>query len=206
MAGLDLGLVWRRGGGGGGGRGGEKRYIQRQVQTNDVAHPQQFLKPHIPRPAGHFRAQLAAVMIHDRHAKRLGLLLHVPPDAAHAHDPQHFALGVMAQRRRRVAPPGPQAQVLQRRVEVAQRAQEEEDGGVGGGGVDGGGDVRDADRGRGAGGDVDLVVAGAWGEGAMSVIAPGKVGEKRKSGGRWGDRSTRYKKKEKHGHTHRYGR
>ncbi len=101
-------------------------------------------------------------MIDNPHAKRLRLLLHIPPNAPHAQNPQHFALGVMAQRRRRVAAPGALAQVLQGGVVVAQGAEEEEDGGVGGGGVDGGGDVGDANRGRGAGGDVDLVVAGAW--------------------------------------------
>lgn len=68
----------------------------------------------------------------------------------------------MAQRRRRVAAPGALAQALQGSVVVAQSTKEEEDGGVGGGGVDSGGDVGDADGGRGARGDVDLVVAGAW--------------------------------------------
>lgn len=47
-------------------------------------------------------------------------------------------------------------------VESAERAEEEEKGGVGGGVVDGVRGVRDADVVRGAGRDVELVVAGAW--------------------------------------------
>ena len=60
--------------------------------------------------------------------------------------------------------PGFLAQGYEWGGEVAEGAEEEEERGVGGGGVDGGGHVGDVDGTGGARGDVDLVVAGAWGE------------------------------------------
>ena len=59
------------------------------------------------------------------------------------------------------------AQVEEREIEAAQGAESKEDGGVSGGIVDGGGDVGDLDGVCCADWDVDLVVAGAWGEGLI---------------------------------------
>lgn len=100
-------------------------------------------------------------MILHAHPKRLRLLLQVPSDAAHAQDPQHLALRIVAQRRIDVALPLAGAHGEHGAVEAAQGAQDQEYVVVGGCVVDGRGCVGDADIVRRAGVDVDLVVAGA---------------------------------------------
>ena len=137
--------------------------VQRQVQTQHVRSREQLLEPDVLRPGPRRRVQRLAVVVDDLHAERACLLRHVPPDAPHAQDAEHLALGIVAQRRGGRASPLAGAQSRHRPVEASQRAQHEEDGRVGGGGVDGGRDIGDAQRGRagGAGVDVDLVVAGA---------------------------------------------
>lgn len=69
----------------------------------------------------------------------------------------------MAQGGRGVPAPLPRAEGGHRDGEVAEGAEDEEEGYVGGGVVDCRGGVGDEDGAGGAGGDVDLVVAGAWG-------------------------------------------
>jgi len=89
-------------------------------------------------------------VVHDAHAQRLRFLGEILPDAAHAQDAEHLALGVVAQRGRGIAAPGAVAEGEHRGVEVAEGAEEEEERGVGCGGVDGRGHVRDGDAGGGA--------------------------------------------------------
>lgn len=142
----------------------------------DIAGAQQLLKAHILRPGGQLRAQRPPVVVLHAHAQRRGPLLHFPPDAAHAQDAQQFALRVVAQRRGGGASPRLLPQRQERGGEVAEGAEEQEQRGVGGGGVDGGGHVGDPDRARVAGGDVDLVVAGACGGGEKGGLEIGVLG------------------------------
>lgn len=110
-------------------------------------------------------------MVDGRHAEGFGLLLHVAPDTAHAQDPEHLALGVVAEGRGWVAAPCPLTQGHHARVEVAECAQHEEDGRVGGGVVRRRGHVRHQQRriARRACHRVDLVVPRA----AVGEIPPG---------------------------------
>lgn len=105
--------------------------VQRQVQAQHVAASQQVLERHVLGPVSPGRVQRPPVVVDDSHAERLGLLLHVAPDAAHAEDAQHFTLRVVAERGRRRAAPQTLPQRDHAGVEVAQRAQHEEDGRVG---------------------------------------------------------------------------
>ena len=103
-------------------------------------------------------------MINDRHAEGFCFGLQVAPDAAHAEDAEDLALRVVAERLWRGAAPCVLPERLDAWVVVAEGAEDQEHGCVGGCVVDGVGDVGDVDAVGGAGGDVDLVVAGAWGE------------------------------------------
>lgn len=134
-------------------------HVQRQTQMQDIARAQQFVKPDIQR---RLPLQASAIMILHPHPQRLGPLLHFPPDAPHAQDAQQLALRVVPERGGGGAFPGVLAQRRDCGGEVSESAEEQEERGVGGGGVDGGGHVGDLDVPGGAGGDVDLVVAGAW--------------------------------------------
>ena len=136
-------------------------YIQGQVKTQHVTLLEQRLKVDILGPFLVLRIQLVAVVVANLHAKRPHLVGHIAPDAAHAEDSQNLAPGVVAQLRRRVAAPLAPAQGGHGGGQVAQGAEEQEDSHVGGGIVDGRRRVGDADVPVCAGGDIDLVVAGA---------------------------------------------
>ena len=126
-----------------------------------VAAPQQLLKPHILCPARQLRAQRPPVVVLHAHAEGFRPLLHFPPDAPHAQDAEQFSLRVVPERCGGVPPPRLLPQRRQWRGEVAERAQQEEERRVRRRGVHRGRHVRDPDRAGRAGGDVDLVVAGA---------------------------------------------
>lgn len=100
-------------------------------------------------------------MVDGFHAERVGFLLEVPPDAAHAKDAERLALRVAAQRRRRHHPrPGAAADGQDAVVEAAQRREDEEHGRVGGGVVDDERAVRHGYPARRARCHVDVVVSG----------------------------------------------
>ena len=103
-------------------------------------------------------------MVLHPHPKCLHFLLQVPADAAHAQDPEGFAFGVVAEGWWGISAPGIGAESDHGGIEGAEGAEDEEHGCVGCGVVDGGGDIGDMDGVGCAGGDVDLVVTGAWGE------------------------------------------
>lgn len=109
-------------------------------------------------------------MVNGFHTKHIHFELQIAADAAHAQDPQCFALGVVAQGGRRVAFERAAAERLHRGIEVAQRAEDEEDGRVGRAVVGDAGDVADQERrvAGGAGVGVDLVVAGSF----WSLVGP----------------------------------
>lgn len=139
-------------------------HIQRQIQTQHITLPEQSLKINILSRALFLEllTQPRPIMILHLHPEHPRPPRHRPPDPPHPQDPQHLALRVVPQRGVRAPLELARAEGGHGDGEVAQRAEDEEDGDVGGGVVYGGGDVGDEDVAGGAGGYVDLVVAGAW--------------------------------------------
>lgn len=136
---------------------GVKTHIQRQIQTQNITLPQQRLKINklsLTLPLQILR-QPRPVIIPNPHPKCQRLLGHVPPDAAHTQDAEYLTLGIVAERRRWVSPPGTSAQGRHGAGKVAQGAEHEPDVEVGCGVVDGGGGVGDEDGAVCTGGDVD---------------------------------------------------
>lgn len=121
--------------------------VQRQIQAEHVAAPQQILERHILSAVGMCVVEAPSIVIDDFHPKRgAGFARHVAPDAAHAEDAQDFGFRVATQRWRGRASELAAAEVGHGRVELAQRPEHQEQARVGGGVVDGNGDVGDLQR------------------------------------------------------------
>lgn len=141
-----------------------KTHIQRQIQTQHITLLEQRLKRNILSRALplHILTQPCPIVILHRHPKHPRPPRHRPPNPPHPQDPQHLSLRVAPQRGLRAPLELSRAEGRHRDGEVAEGAEDEENGDVGGGVVHGGGDVGDEDVAGGAGGYVDLVVAGTW--------------------------------------------
>lgn len=73
-------------------------YSKRDIDTNNIAPPQQLLERNILRPRRKLLAKLILVMIYHTHPKDLRLSFQVAADPAHAQDSEGFALRVVAER------------------------------------------------------------------------------------------------------------
>ena len=138
--------------------------IQWQIQRQHVGPSQQFVELHILGPVRELGFQPFPVVVNDLHTKRLGLLLQISADAAHAQDSKHLILWVVTEWRGWVAAPVAVTQREHGRVEAAEGTEDEKHVCVGCTIIDSGRHVGYADLSACAGGGVDLVVAGALGE------------------------------------------
>lgn len=100
-------------------------------------------------------------MILHAHAECLRFRFQIPSDTSHTQYTQDFPLGIVTELWGRISAPGAGTEILKRSVEVTESTKEKKESCICCGGVDGCGDVGHEDVGGGAGGDVDLVVAGA---------------------------------------------
>lgn len=81
------------------GKRGREIYVQWQIQTQHIRLREQFVERNVLRSRRQLIGQGIPIMIDAFHSQRVGLLLHVASDAAHAEDSERFTFGVVTKGR-----------------------------------------------------------------------------------------------------------